>query len=125
MRIRLNQIALEAIIGFFPEERVKKQPVVISVTFEVDPKEAIAADDVNYTVDYNQLTEDIAALVIGSQFQLLEKLTHSVLALVMEKKRVRWAEVEVEKPEAPVRFIQSVVAKASATREEWEKGIGD
>ncbi len=116
MQITIEAIRINTIIGFWPEEREKKQPVEITVRFSFDPNAALEGDNIDHSVDYNTLTEEIIESVENTEFNLLERLTQHVLDLVMAHERVLEAEVTVAKPEAPVRNIRCVSAHATATR---------
>jgi len=116
LSVRIKNLRLRTYIGFNDEEREKLQDVVINVRFDYQAARAADTDDVEYAVNYKTVTKDIIALVEGSQFLLLEKLTADVLDLVMRDERVRYAEVQVDKPHA-LRFADSVSATMEARRD--------
>ncbi len=117
LSIRIKNLRLRTYIGLNDDEREKLQDVVINVRFDYQAERAADTDDVDYAVNYKTVTKDIIALVENSQFLLLEKLTADVLALVMRNDRVRFAEVQVDKPHA-LRFADSVSATMEARRDE-------
>jgi len=113
--IRIKNLLVRTIIGFNPEERVNRQDVIINAEIEVDATEAIKADDQQIIYDYKLITKAIIALVQNSKFNLLEKLTHEVLQLIMQDRRVNRARVEIDKPQA-LSFSESVSVELEAKR---------
>jgi FolB domain-containing protein len=106
--ISIHGLELQTIIGFWPEERKKKQRVIIHIDFEVAEKKILKADDVKQGVDYNELVEELIKKVPGTKFNLVESLTAFVMDIVMHRKKVRYAKVRLEKPDAPVRMIKGI-----------------
>jgi FolB domain-containing protein len=115
-QINIHGLRLDTILGFWPEERTQKQRVIIHVTFEIDEKEAVAKDAVDFAVDYQKLVEEIIEKVPVTEFNLIEKLTQFVVDIVMSRKRVKYTKVVVEKPDAPVRFIDGISCMLEARR---------
>lgn len=105
--IRIKDLLIRTIIGFNPDERKNRQDVLINIEIEVDTQKAIETDESEGIYDYKVITKQVISLVQESQFNLLERLTHEILLLIMEDERVMRARVEVDKPHA-LRFAESV-----------------
>lgn len=113
--LQITNLSLRTIIGFNDWEREKKQDIVINVSMEFNPSEAILNDDVDKTLDYKKIKRNIIDLVENSSFFLLEKLTHAILETVMADPVVLSSKVRVDKPHA-LRFAESVSVEMSAER---------
>ena len=113
--IRITDLKLKAIIGTNAWERTTKQTVLINVAMEYDSRKAAQTDNIKYAVDYKTITKKIIKRVEAARFFLLEKLTDSILKLVMENKAVKKASVRVDKPKA-LRFASSVSIELSDQR---------
>ncbi len=113
--IRIKNLLVRTIIGFNPEERVNRQDVIINLEIEVDVSMAIKTDHQDGIYNYKEITKTVIAFVSDSKFQLLERLTHEVLELVMQDERVTWVKVEIDKPHA-LRFSESVSVELEARR---------
>ena len=113
--IRIKNLHVRTIIGFNPEERVNRQDVIINLQIEVDVSKAVSTDHEDDIYNYKAITKTIIAFVSESKYNLLEKLTHEVLQLVMKDERVIWAKVEIDKPHA-LRFSESVSVELEARR---------
>src|SRR3989338_9838789 len=98
--IRITDLTLKTIIGTNAWERTTKQKVVINICLDYNASLAAKTDNINYAVDYKQITKKIIEKVKKSKFYLLEKLTQSVLNIIMEDKRIKKASVCIDKPRA-------------------------
>lgn len=105
--IRIKDLLIRTIIGFNPDERKNRQDVLINIEIEVNTRKAIETDESEGIYDYKAITKQVISLVQESEFNLLERLTHEILILIMNDKRVMRARVEVDKPHA-LRFAESV-----------------
>ena len=57
-RIYIRDLALRTIIGIFPEERVKRQDVIVNMIMEVlSHAPAAASDDIADATDYKNITK--------------------------------------------------------------------
>ena len=113
--IRIKNLHVRTIIGFNPEERVNRQDVIINLQIEVDVSKAVSTDHEDDIYNYKAITKTIIAFVSESKYNLLEKLTHEVLQLVMQDERVIRAKVEIDKPRA-LRFSDSVSIQLEGSR---------
>lgn len=111
-KIHIRDLLLRCIIGIEPDEREKKQDVVISVTLHADLSEAGRSDSFARTVDYRSVKKRIVELVERSEFFLLESLAEAVAGVCLEPERVEQVDVMIEKPGA-LRFARTVGVEIS------------
>lgn len=114
-RINISNLRLRTYIGFNPEEKSKQQDVVVNAEIHYRADPAFGSDDEADALDYKSLTKRMIRHVESGRFQLLEKLTADLLAILSESERVSFAEVRVDKPHA-LRFADSVSVTLSANR---------
>lgn len=107
-KIYIRDLSLRCIIGIFPEEREKKQDVLINVVMGADLTKAGQTDDISDTVDYKRITKAILAAIEPSSYGLIEKMAQVVADICFSDPLVEAVEVTIDKPGA-LRF-----AKASA-----------
>jgi len=105
--IRIHNLRLRTLIGFNPEERVKKQDIVINAEIAYTLADGVFEDCVDDALNYKTITKAIIELVENGQFLLLEKLVGDVLEICSSDKSVQRATVTIEKPHA-LRFADSV-----------------
>jgi len=116
-RIYIRELALRCIIGVFPEERDKRQDVIIHVAMDCDFGRAAETDDLADTVDYKSVKRAIVSLVEASNFNLIETLADRIADICLQDPRVVSATVTVDKPGA-LRFARSVAVEVSKKRPE-------
>ena len=114
-RIRISNLRLRTYIGFNPEEKSKKQDIIVSAEINYAADVAAASDNEDDALNYKIITKRIIDHVEYGRFQLLEKLASDLLAIAAESERVSHAEVRVDKPHA-LRFADSVSVTLSASR---------
>ena len=96
----INDLIIPCILGVFDYERTDKQNVIINIELSIDTKKAAKTDDVNDTVSYHDIANQIYDMVSNSQFSLLEKLAQAVADSCLQDKRVAQVKVHIEKPKA-------------------------
>jgi FolB domain-containing protein len=116
MIIRIKNLRLRTITGINDWERKDLQDVVVNAEIEYDGSAAVESDEIADSIDYKAITKRMIREVEQSRFQLLDKLSGHLLAILMEDERVQRATVEIDKPGA-LRFADSVSVTSSAQRE--------
>ena len=114
-RIYIRDLSLRCIIGVFPDERSKRQDVVINVVMETDFSRAAETDELDDTVDYKAIKKKIVTLVEKSEFNLIETLSNHIADTCLEDRKVSRVSVTVDKPGA-LRFARSVAVETTKTR---------
>ncbi|NIO07674.1 MAG: dihydroneopterin aldolase [Deltaproteobacteria bacterium] len=115
MEIFIKNLRLKTIIGINDWERKQQQDVIINVALEINATQAAQSDRIEDTLNYKTLTKRIIGAVEASEFFLVEKLAHHILAIVLEDEKVIRGTVEVDKPQA-LSFADSVSVKCSGER---------
>lgn len=90
------------VLGF---EREMGQTFVVDVAMQVDTTAAAATDDLTHTVDYGAVSTEVAAIVTGPPFQLIETLAARIADRVKAFEGVEQVSVTIHKPYAPVTEI--------------------
>jgi D-erythro-7,8-dihydroneopterin triphosphate epimerase len=121
-KIRIEDLHLRCIIGIFPEEREKKQDVLIQATLHTDLQRPGETDDVADTVDYKGIKNSIVELVESSEFLLIERMAASIAWICLADEKVERAEVRVDKPGA-LRFARTVSVEVERTREDLDRHL--
>jgi FolB domain-containing protein len=114
-QIHIKDLLLRTIIGINPEERLKRQDVLINITLYTDHALSGQTDDVDDAVNYKSIAKEVINLVEGSKFYLVEKMATEINAICMRDERVSRAVVTVEKPGA-LRFARSVGVTVDRSR---------
>ncbi len=113
-RIHIRDLAVECIVGVNPDERVRKQLIMINVTMHADLSKPCHSDALADTIDYKAVKQAILKEVESSQFHLIERLSERIaeIALGFPIERV---DVSIDKPGA-LRYARSVAVDISRAR---------
>lgn len=114
-RICIKDLRLRTYIGINEDEIRNKQDILINITLLYPADDAVQINEISHALNYRTITKEIIQHVEENRFALLERLTQDVLDCVMRHQRVRYAEVEVDKPHA-LRFSESVSVTLNAHR---------
>ena len=113
--IKIKDLKLRAVLGVEEWERKTKQDIVINVSLDFDISKSAESDDLNDTVDYKSMKQNIIRFVENSHFFLVEKLLAGVVDICMSDPLVERASVEIDKPHA-LRFAESVSVSLTKSR---------
>lgn len=100
--ILLRNLRIMTVCGALPEEQLRPQPFEFTIEVGADLREAGGSDDLDHTINYGSLTDQIVELITGSSWVLLERMAHVVAELVLREPRARWVTVQVDKLRPPV-----------------------
>lgn len=100
--IRLTGLTVRGFHGVFDFEKRDGQDFVVDCALGLDTSVAAATDDLTKTVHYGELAEQLAAVVQGRPYDLIETLAHKLLDVALGFGPVEWAEITVHKPSAPI-----------------------
>lgn len=100
--IRIEGIEAFGYHGVFPQEKREGQTFLVDVDIETSFDEAIAHDDVAYTVDYGVVAERVAEIIEGEPADLIETVCDRIVTKVLSLERVKATRVTIHKPQAPI-----------------------
>lgn len=101
-RITLTGLQAAGHHGVFEHERADGQLFVIDVTAHLSLRDAAASDDLDDTVHYGVLAEQVVAAVESDPVDLIETVAERVAGVALGFSRVETVEVTVHKPQAPI-----------------------
>ena len=108
--ITLTGLRASAFHGVLEHERRTGQVFIIDVTIWLDLEAAAAGDDLDLTVHYGELAEEVVASVETEPVDLIETVAERVANVALAHPPVRSVEVTVHKPSAPITVPFSDVA---------------
>lgn len=101
-RIFVDDLRVMCVIGALPHEREAAQPLRVDLSVGVDLRDAGRTDELDDTVNYGQLAEQVTAMATESKFVLLERFAAEVADVVLAFDRVDEVQVTVTKLRPPV-----------------------
>ena len=118
-QIHISDLQFRCIIGIDPPERKDKQDVVVNLTLYADLRRACGSDQIQDTVDYKIIKQQIVAMGESSSYFLIEALAGRVAEICLTHAKVDRVRVLVEKPSA-LRFARTVGVEIERTRGDLE-----
>jgi FolB domain-containing protein len=111
MIVRIKNLHLRTQIGIFDWEKNKAQDVVLNITMNSSwADQAGESDQIEDTLDYKKIRNEIAEMVEGKNYGLIEKIARDTCHHLFEQYPIDEVSVEVDKPGA-LRFAESVSAE--------------
>ena len=114
-KIHLREISCLSRIGVTEEERSTPQEILLDLVLYLDLEEAAQTDDLEQTVDYRELVEEVRDAVSQNSYRLLEALARAVCQTALRDRRVSTVEVKAYKSPDVLRGVLRDVA-AEMTR---------
>lgn len=89
--------------GLYDTEREIGQPFVVDVVLKLDLEKAGQTDEIQYTVDYNDIAQLIYNEIVGPPMKLLETMAEKICQKIFAAyPPIEEIEVTVHKPRAPI-----------------------
>lgn len=102
-KIRVTGIEGLGYHGLYDSEREIGQPFVVDVVLKLDLEKAGKTDEIQYTVDYNDIAQLIYNEIVGPPMKLLETMAEKICQKIFAAYHpIEEIEVTVHKPRAPI-----------------------
>lgn len=102
--ITISGLRLTGFHGFFEHEKRDGQEFVVDLSIELDLSPAGSSDDLQNTLDYSVIVDEVAQRVTGESVDLIETLAHDIAKIVLHHPQPVAVTVTVHKPQAPVGY---------------------
>lgn len=113
--ILIDELCFRAIVGVHPWERELPQEIRVSLELELSLAEAGASDELQHSVDYDQLSQAVIHCAQRARRLTLEALAEDLAALCLGQELIQRVTVRVDKPGA-VRRARSVAVRITRGR---------
>lgn len=112
-KITIHRLEIFAKHGVYPEENVLGQKFVISAVLHTSTRKAGITDDLEYSVNYGEVSHFIQRFVTEHTWKQLESVAEQLAqALLLEYPLVEQVDLEIRKPWAPVGLPLDTVSVA-------------
>lgn len=98
--IRVEELEISCVIGVYPEERVREQPVRVSIELGLGLERAGLSGELAASCDYARVAEEAEALLRFRRYRLLESAAEETAAMLLaahprvESVRLRFDKLE-------------------------------
>jgi FolB domain-containing protein len=117
-KVIVKDLLVRGILGINPEERVKKQDILVNLIMYADVNRAAETDDIADAVNYKSISKRVIQHIEDGSDFLVEKLVTDLARIIITEFGVVRVMVRVEKPGA-LRFAESVGIEIERTREDF------
>lgn len=101
-RIEIRGLELLLFCGVLDEEQIRRQPFRLDIDIHTDLASAGATDQLDQTVNYGAVIDEVAAKLADERFLLLERAAARVVELTLGYDRVDAVTVTIAKLRPPV-----------------------
>jgi dihydroneopterin aldolase len=136
--IRIDRLAVDCVVGVYPEERDTPQPLLLDVALSLSTEVAARNERLSATVDYARTAAQLSFLLRSCRFRLLETAAHVLCRYLLlppasgrRGPRITSVRLRLEKPAAlagaaiPSLMVERDAAWASYVVEEKPFGTVD
>ena len=96
----IKDLIIEAKHGIHDHEKQTKQRFQVSVELTVDLGKAAHSDDLNDSLDWSLLRDEITSVVQDNSFNLIERLAQAVADAMLSHRSVEEVSVMIDKVDA-------------------------
>lgn len=106
-RILIEELTVFAQIGVYDWEQQIKQKLVFDIEMAWDCRKAAETDDVQYCLNYAEVSQFVLDYVQSKPFLLVERVAYEVAEQLQKRFSIPWLRLKLSKPKA-VAQAQSV-----------------
>ncbi len=116
MILKIKNLTAKTIIGVYNDEKLRRQKLVVNAELDYDEGKSPQSDSINDTMNYHPICDKITYLLESGDFHLIEYVCEEIGKICLSTPQVRSAKIEVDKPEAPLKGVDSVSVTKIFTR---------
>ena len=101
--VGIRRLKIHTIVGLLPHERITPQDIFLSLEMKVDFRQCHqqGIEDLQFSVDYASVAQDLTTWIQQSQFELLESIVLLGTMRILERHPAVFScKMEIEKPAA-------------------------
>lgn len=99
-KIFINRLRLDCIIGIYPNERIKLQPLEIDLEMCCDIRTAASTKDLNKSLNYAAISDAVIHFCQQAKAELLETLAEDLCSMLAKDFGVEGVKLTIHKPKA-------------------------
>ena len=99
-KVLIRKLHCKTIIGIYPHEKEIQQDLFIDLEMFTDLVKAGTTDDINETVDYEAIKNQIVEYLSANSHGLIETVAEKIAEICLAHPKIRQVKVTVDKPGA-------------------------
>ncbi len=122
--LRLHALEVRCIVGVYPRERLRPQPVIVDLALGIDAVRAGRSGRIAHTVDYALVAEQARQLLRFREYRLIESATEELCALLFSSHAaLEHVEVTLTKPLALGPRARGASVELRRSREQYQRRV--
>ena len=98
-RVGVRDLRVECILGTKEEERIREQPVLVSLEFEYDAEPAAKRDNITEAINYDRVVSMVTEHLMWQKYQLMEAACGGVISMLQDAyPELLVIRIEISKP---------------------------
>ena len=97
MKIKIKDFKLQTNIGIYDWEKTHPRDIIINLEIKIDDLKSTTSDQIQDTIDYELIYNQIKKIVANNKFNLIEKLAQEIINTIMVDKRICQVKIEIDK----------------------------
>lgn len=98
--LTINQLRFNVTLGIYGWEQQIKQPLLVDISLGIDAAKIAATDELDSSLDYARLSQELQTWLDDTSFQLVETLSEKMADWVLEQTSCSSVKLTVTKPNA-------------------------
>jgi len=98
--VYIRGLAVETVIGIYDWEREIRQTVNLDIDMGFDILNAAQTEDVDNTLNYKSVSDDLIDFISQSEFQLVETMAEEIAQRLQRNFGIKWLRLRLGKPGA-------------------------
>jgi FolB domain-containing protein len=97
MLIKIKNLETECSLGIYQWEKTRPTKIIINLEMATNLENSTISDDINDTIDYQIIHQNIDKIIKKKHYNLIEHLAHEILEMTLENKLINKAKIEIDK----------------------------
>ena len=98
--INITDLSVTCIIGILPHERQSEQELLVSAWITGDWSASFSSENIEDTLDYTQISDEITSTLIEAKYQLIETAANKCANNILSRADVSQVRILIKKPMA-------------------------
>jgi len=99
-KVCIEGLSIQTTIGFYEWEKHIKQTLIIDLTLGWDISKAAFNDELNKTLDYAKISQDVEVFANANPVDLIETLAERIAQYLISTYHIPWLKLKIGKPGA-------------------------
>jgi len=116
-KIIIEDLNVEAFIGIYQHEKENKQPLFITLELSVNLSKPALSDNINDTIDYDNVVSDVKSVLESKHFELIESAAMEIMRTLFKHHNCATIKIIINKPNAIADAVKTCIKMKRSRKE--------